>query len=103
MSADDAGTKALTEIGNVLGQRPHKDDHALSEAMQQLCLMRETWIADRDRSHDPADDQRLAQLNGVISVVIGAHFPLGETPWAELEKARGWLAALIYEPVGTSA
>jgi hypothetical protein len=41
----------------------------------------------------------LEHLNGVISVVAGTHYPLKEVPWDELVKARGWLAALIGEPV----
>jgi hypothetical protein len=33
-------------------------------------------------------------LNGIISMVLAGHFPLGEVPWEELELARSWLAAL---------
>ncbi len=90
-----AGRDGLAAIDKVLAEKPHKDDYTLSEAMKQLCLYRDELIEERDRTGSADDAQRLSHINAVISVVAGTHFPLGETPWDELGKARDWLAALV--------
>ena len=90
-----AGQEGLAAVDKVLAEKPHKDDYILSEAMEQLCLFRDQLIARHDETGAPEDAKRLSHLNAVISVVAGTHFPLGATPWDELEKARGWLAALV--------
>ena len=90
------GMAALAAVDKVLVEKPHKDDETLSHAMEQLCMFRDELIARRDTAGGAPDEaKRLSHLNAVISVVAGTHFPLGETPWDELEKARGWLAALL--------
>ena len=91
---DAAGVEALQKIDAVLAARPQKDDYVISDAARALSAYRETLIplADTATGRD-----RLETLNAVLSVVLGAHYPLGETPWAELEKARGWLAELLAE------
>ena len=43
------------------------------------------------------EHERLARLNAIISVVMGMHFPIGNAPWGELEKAHGWLRDLVEE------
>jgi hypothetical protein len=90
------GQQALMHLERVLEQRPKKDDHALSFATQGLAAFREELIA-RQRDALPASDDRnrLVHLNGIISIVMAMHFPLGNAPWDEFEKAVGWLRALV--------
>ncbi len=88
----DAGRQALNKLDAVLAARPQKDDYVISDTVQALSTFRERLIplADTATGRD-----RLETLNAVLSVVLGAHYPAGETPWPELEKARGWLAGLV--------
>ena len=90
-----AGRDALALIDKVLACKPDKDDGNLSEATEQLCLFRDHLIAAQRRpDHAHEDSRRLTRVNAIISVVLAVHFPLGEIPWDELEKARSWLADL---------
>ena len=91
--AVEAGRDALARIDRVLAERPRKDDDALSAAVRALCLLREGLIAEAGGG-DAARD-RLEALNAVLGVVLGAHFPIGPTPWDDLETARGWLAEVV--------
>ena len=87
------GAEALALIDQVLARRPHKDDHALAAATECLAQFRDELV------QSPTSDRtRLAHLNAILSVVIGVHFPLGNPPYEELEKARAWLADLIGRP-----
>jgi hypothetical protein len=91
--SDSPARDALACIDKVLAERPVKDGRALSEATRKLCVYREALIAgataDRGRRRD------LDHLNAILSIVTGVHFPLGDVPWDELAKARGWLADLL--------
>ncbi|MXP65472.1 hypothetical protein E0493_19165 [Roseomonas sp. M0104] len=96
MSDEAAGRRALEALDKVLEKKPHKDDHALSAAMEGLCAWRDSIAAEHRRGGAaPKSRERLARINVVISVVVGSHFPLGDTPWEELQKARGWLSELL--------
>ena len=92
------GHQALSHIDQVLGEKPRKNDHALSQATMQLAEFRDRLIAQR-RQHGLSEHQQkqLGHVNAVITVVLGIHFPLGEIPWHELEKARGWLDEVVRE------
>jgi hypothetical protein len=87
---------ALAELDKVLSAKPHVDGPMLSVAVHELSLLR-NMMATRQHKVGATTDtrRRLEHVNAVISVVLGVHFPLGSVPWAELEKARGWLAKLI--------
>jgi hypothetical protein len=95
----DAGRRALSALDKVLSHKPDKDDDTLSEATAELTQFRDAIIAEQRRGgiQSAGERQHLAHLNSVLSVVLGVHFPLGETPWDELQKARGWLADLVAE------
>ena len=96
MSDEAAGRRALDALDKVLEKKPHKDEHALSAATEGLCTWRDSLAAEKRRGGaSPETQDRLTQLNSIISVVVGSHFPLGDTPWEELEKARDWLAKLL--------
>jgi hypothetical protein len=86
---------ALACLDRALQEKPEVDGHVFSEAAQALSQLRNE-LADRQRSVGPSPHSRkqLEHVSAVISVVLGAHFPLGNVPWPEVEKARAWLADL---------
>ena len=98
MTDAGAGHRALAHVERVLEQRPKKDDHELSHATRCLAEFREELIRrSRAQGAVAGDYQRLARINAIVSVVMGMHFPIGNAPWGELEKAYGWLKDLVEE------
>ena len=89
------GRAALAEIDRILAARPARDGHALTAAVQGLAGFRDDAIARHRRDGGPRWRPTLERVNAVISVVIAAEFPIGEVPWGDLEKARGWLADIL--------
>ncbi|MDR7035906.1 MULTISPECIES: hypothetical protein [Methylobacterium] len=87
------GRAALAALDQVLAHRPKKDDPAFARATACLTAFRDELIAGHRRQ--TCTRERLTHLNGVISVVLAGHFPLGDVPWDELDKARGWLSDLV--------
>lgn len=104
MASEPQAGAALAELDKALAAKPHVEGHTLSAAASELSLLRDR-LAARQREIGPSPDsrRRLEHVNAVISVVLAGHFPLGNVPWAELEKARLWLAALAAEDTGTQA
>jgi hypothetical protein len=94
MTGEEAGRDALRGIDEALSKKPKKDGRALTEATAMLCLYRDALI-EASRSGRPQDRERLSHINAILSVVAGVRFPLGNAPWEELEKARGWLSDLL--------
>jgi hypothetical protein len=94
MTGEEAGREGLRRIDEALSGKPKKDSGALTEATRMLCLYRDSLI-EASRSGRPQDRERLSHINAIVSVVAGVQFPLGEPPWEELEKARGWLSDLL--------
>lgn len=87
--------EAWEGMGRVLEQRPHKDDHLLTEMIKTLCAARDSMIARHRESPLPAQERgRLERLNAVIAQVFSLQFPLGPIPWDDFGVARGWLADL---------
>lgn len=98
--ADDPASAALAALEQALAKRPHKDDALFAEATGQLVILRDRLIA-RQRG---GEDQRaaLSRVNGIISAVLGGHFPLGHIPWSTLDAARDALAPLAAGRQGES-
>ncbi len=96
MAGSASGREALGYIDQALSEKPAKNDHALSQATMCLADLRDGIVARGRRATLDADGLKyLAHLNAVITVVLGIHFPLGDVPWSELEKARNWLAEIV--------
>lgn len=95
------GQKALQHLARVLEQKPTKDDHELSLLTQCLAPFREELI-ERNRREAASHDARecLMHLNAIVSVVMAMHFPVGQPPWGEFEKAQGWLETLVQRVEG---
>ncbi len=90
------GRKALRHFARVLEQKPGKDDLELSYLTQCLAPFRQELIErnkDGARSHEAREC--LMHLNAIVSVVMGMHFPIGQPPWGEFEKAQDWLKTLV--------
>ncbi len=103
MADGTPGQMALALIDQVLTERPVKNDHALSYATMQLAQFRDHLVAARRLgSTGPEQAKLLDHVNAVITIVLGTHFPLGEVPWHELEKARGWLAEIAGPGAGAA-
>jgi hypothetical protein len=99
--ADGPGHRALAHLDQALAKRPQKDDDALSAATVCLTTMRDAYVrTHRDGASTPQSRELLEHVNGIISAVLGIHFPLGEIPWPELDKAREWLACVVAKEEG---
>ncbi len=90
--ADDPAQAALAALDAALARRPNKDGHDFAQAATCLAAFRDQLIARQRASGDAGEP--LARLNGIISVVVGAHFPLDKIPWPGMEAARHALAEL---------
>lgn len=101
----DPGRRALEVFDRVLGERPDSGTSGagreqlgldFSETTRLLCGHRDILIqAQRAAGPTPASQARLQEINSVLSTVLGGHFPLGDIPWPQLEKARDVLARLV--------
>jgi len=86
------GLVALAALDDIIAARPHADQQLFSKATHCLSAFRDSLIADYRPGHPSATQRaRLEQVNAVISILMAGHFPLGETPWRELEESRAWL------------
>lgn len=83
---------ALAALDAALRQKPKKDGCDFSHATQCLVDLRR-HLTDRLRAGDDVA-AALGQVNGIISVVVGAHFPLGDIHWPSVERAREALERL---------
>jgi len=92
-ASSSAGQKALAALERALAHKPRRVGEAFTETTEHLCRMRDLLIAERRALG--GDDRRLERLNAVISSALAGHFPLGDTPWPEVEKARDELRALV--------
>ena len=101
----DPGRRALEALDRVLGEKPGGDatkrdreqlGRDFSETTRLMCGFRDILIqAQRRAGVTPASQARLQEVNSVLSVVLGGHFPLGDVPWPQVEKARDVFAALL--------
>ena len=91
----DNAKHALRMLDKLLKERPDRVGHDFSEATRCLSGFRNELIDRWRHTQDVADKRRLEQVNAVISVVVGGHFPLGPVPWPEIEQARHSLAAVV--------
>lgn len=96
-SIDRHGDAAIAGLDRAIAERPRADASILATVTRDLCLVRDELVRRRregDRS--AAAEERLARLNTVLSLVLSAHFPLGEIRWTELEQGRSWLADIVH-------
>jgi hypothetical protein len=89
---------SLSALNAAVASKPVVNGQAFSAATHQLCQLRDE-LARQQREQGPTDAsrKRLERVNGVISVVLAGHFPIGAVPWDELDRARVWLADIAAE------
>lgn len=85
--------EALAALDAALRQKPKKDGCDFSHATLCLTALRQRLTGQLHAGAPVAP--RLEQVNGIISVVVGAHFPLGEVHWPSVERARDQLAQML--------
>ena len=90
----DHVAEALAAIDEALASAPKQNGEAFSRAVRALSVYREEVIA-ADGRKTVESRQRLVRLNAILSMVMAGNFPLGEPPWDEIRKTRGWLAEMI--------
>ena len=103
MPTDEAGREALGLLDAALAAAPEKDGPDLSAALRCLGRFRDGFVAANRDEPVPARQEALAQINGVISCVMAAQYPLGEVPWPSVRKARDRLAELVAAAQGPEA
>ncbi len=87
--------EALAALDDALGQAPNKDGPKLTQASQRLAVLRDALIERERRSGGSAGSSaELETVNGVISLALAAHFPLGPIPWPSVRQGREALARL---------
>jgi len=91
----DAGHEALAHIDRTLAARPDRSGSQIAAAVRCLATFRDHYVERHRRDGGRRYRATLERVNAVISVATAAEFPLGEIPWAELEKARGWLDEIV--------
>lgn len=91
-----SGRHALAAFDDALSHAPHKDGHALSETSRCLSHLRDALIAcQRESGITEASASRLETVNGVISLCLAAHFPLGDIPWPSIRQGRDALERVV--------
>lgn len=90
----DQVAEALAALDEALASAPKRNGEAFSRAVRCLSAYRDE-VARTDGRRTMASRQRLVRLNSILSMVMAGHFPLGDPPWDEVRKTRGWLAELI--------
>jgi formate dehydrogenase major subunit len=99
-----SGPEVLQRIDKLLVDKPHRIGHDFSTATIALCAYRRAMLQRMENSAPSQKEvDRLNQLNSVISVVYGTHYPIGGPKWEPLETARESFANLIAEADGQAA
>ncbi len=95
---DNAATAALRMLDKLLSERPQRVGHDFSEATRWIAAYRDELASEWRRTRAETDRLRLAKVNGVLSVVLGGHYPLAQIPWDQMEKARAQFASVASLP-----
>jgi formate dehydrogenase major subunit len=87
--------RALELLDKLLAERPERVGHDFSAATRCLTAFRDQLISEWRRTGDPADQRRLTQVNAVLSVVVGGHYPIGAVQWPTIASARDAFARVL--------
>lgn len=90
-----SGRDALQHLDRAIAAKPVRDGRALSDAVSRLATFRDMVIAAHRREGGSKYRSTLDRINAVMSVILAAEFPIGEIPWAEVDKARSWLVDIV--------
>ena len=87
---DERIARALAALDRAIAAAPKRDGTAFSDAVIAVSAVRDEVA--REGRDTTQRRQRLTYLNGILSMILAGHFPLGTPPWDEIRKAHGWLA-----------
>lgn len=87
--------RALELLDKLLAERPERVGHDFSAATRYLAAFRDQLAVAWRRTQDPADRRRLYEVNAVLSVIVGGHYPLGPVPWQAIQSARDAFAQVL--------
>ena len=94
MSAPPLDT-AVEALDRALAARPKLDGQAFTEATKAVCAYRDGLRRTVRLSPEASDPQRrLKAANLAVTLLLAGHFPLGETPWDQIEGLREHLQAM---------
>jgi hypothetical protein len=84
--------QAIEAVDRILAHRPKLDGYAFTDATKAVCDYRDTLRhARRAGKAEIGDAKRLDDCNMAITLLMAGHFPLGETPWEQVEGVRSHL------------
>jgi hypothetical protein len=84
--------QAIEAVDRALAHRPKIDGYAFTDATKAVCDYRDGLRhALRKGEANSGDEARLADCNLAVTLLMAGHYPLGETPWAQVEGARDHL------------
>lgn len=93
MSDDDRCRAAIAAIDRALEDRPDKVYHDLADVVRALVQLRDHLIA----KQEGANIERLERCNAVLSLVIGAEYPLEGVRRDRIQQARDQLTSLLQD------
>jgi hypothetical protein len=90
---DDRCRAAIAAIDRALEDRPDKVYHDLADVVRALVQLRDHLIA----KQEGANIERLERCNAVLSLVIGAEYPLEGVRRDRIQQARDQLTSLLQD------
>jgi hypothetical protein len=82
----------IAKLAHILEGRPEHLHAELTEAVRAVVALRGTLLA--QRPNGGREQERLNCVNSVVSVLVGAEFPLVGVRWQRVEMARDALCRL---------
>jgi hypothetical protein len=92
--SDERLQKARDAVDRAMAAKPHLDGHALTDATTAVCAYRDDLRRALREGKDPTVRERLDAANLIVNLLLAGHYPLGETPWEQMEAIRGLLDRL---------
>lgn len=93
MNDDDRCRAAIAAIDRALEERPDKVYRDLADVVRALVQLRDHLIA----KQEGANIERLERCNAVLSLVIGAEYPLEGVRRDRIQQARDQLTSLLQD------
>lgn len=94
---DEVCRKGLQALDAVLGAKAPPEKDLIAEATRCVARYRDALIDDRRRA-EPAADDRLREVNSLLSELVAAEFPLVGVRRKRIEAAREAYQRLIQRP-----
>ncbi|MBV9521902.1 MAG: hypothetical protein JO010_03870 [Alphaproteobacteria bacterium] len=95
----DHGEAALGALDRCLAQGADKLGERIAEAVRRLVVLRDGLIARRRSGESTTFERdRLDRTNAIISLVVGAEFPIQGLHRERVQGARDALAAMLGKP-----